>query len=519
MLNNLSNRYQTKLDFKLYMGNYWDLYLNDRPTLPTMYDSIISGDTLISQFDFNNDNIYTTGSTSAHTIYSLDTWKDAVNNGVFNDSIGLTGIDNGLITFNKTSGDTGNTALLSAITGTNLTIMSGETRFVMNRVTGTTGQYTYPIGIDSEQDVGRYAKLCGGFYQGFYKLEGYDYQTLPVRYKDGWTAEFWLRKNDDNCSGHTANTLNDKYPENKGYFFFMGTRAENKFWNIFDGLNSGPCSSSTATTFCTKIKETNVKLRNLIRISPPKQNLREISNNFLLYHRANEGTFGSSCEVGENNKIPGGLASEFSGTTKPIMKLDKEGDVADNAIGFKINDDGSISYKRLSSECFGTGKTSYTAVTIQNGTTEETPIEEKKWHHVAIRFQPYQSYTNECSPDYKSDRQGKLMIYVDGKLKFVLRDFDEMYTKDLDDHHLKQVGVPHNMSIGGGTQGLIDSQTFDGPDPDDRGLFIEKNFAGSFIGDISKFRLYNNSLNWCEIQNNVDKEKDKYGLKTTINCG
>ena len=46
----------------------------------------------------------------------------------------------------------------------------------------------------------------------------------------------------------------------------MGARAENKFWNVFEGINTG-CTSGcvtttacTATTFCTIPKETDIIL-------------------------------------------------------------------------------------------------------------------------------------------------------------------------------------------------------------------------------------------------------------------
>jgi hypothetical protein len=35
--------------------------------------------------------------------------------------------------------------------------------------------------------------LQGGFYQGFYKIAGYDYQVFPERVSLGWTAEFMLK--------------------------------------------------------------------------------------------------------------------------------------------------------------------------------------------------------------------------------------------------------------------------------------------------------------------------------------
>ena len=41
--------------------------------------------------------------------------------------------------------------------------------------------------------------------------------------------------------------------------------------------------------------------------------------------------------------------------------------------------------------------------------------------------------------------------------------------------------------------------TFDGQDNEDLVLIIEKNFAGSFIGQISEFKLSLCDINWVEI--------------------
>ena len=41
--------------------------------------------------------------------------------------------------------------------------------------------------------------------------------------------------------------------------------------------------------------------------------------------------------------------------------------------------------------------------------------------------------------------------------------------------------------------------TFDGQDPEDLGLLIEKNFAGTFIGQISEFKFNICDLNWVDI--------------------
>jgi len=62
--------------------------------------------------------------------------------------------------------------------------------------------------------------------------------------------------------------------------------------------------------------------------------------------------------------------------------------------------------------------------------------------------------------------------------------------------------VPFNFSLGGGSQGLMESQTFDGLDPNDRNLPIQTNFAGSFIGSIAQFKFNICELKYCNIIQN-----------------
>ena len=155
--------------------------------------------------------------------------------------IGLTGIDNGLV--KKMSGET-----IELTTGLYTTSADTYSRYKYDRrmkmhpITGFTtsanrlwndNSYTYDLSYSTDGDsVGYYATLQGGFYQGFYKMPEYDYQVFPERVNLGWTAEFMLRYR---WTGDTSGGLNNRYPNNKGTFFFMGARAENKFYHYADG--------------------------------------------------------------------------------------------------------------------------------------------------------------------------------------------------------------------------------------------------------------------------------------------
>jgi len=338
-MGNLKNYNFNKIDAFLSNSEYYDFYLaQDEYDTNIMYNGIIT-DGLIVHYDFNDADTYGTGPNSADTIYSLVTWTGATNTGYTFQTFGLTGIDNGYITYTDepedylaqedsdlilqedgfsllTSGDEYNNALLSALTGTTIVIQSGDTRLTLNRVTGMTGDYVYPLEQYFDLDLEElYMNFCGGFYQGYYKLDGYSYQVLPTRMSKAWVADFILKKDDVCSSGVTGTTLNDTYPNNKGFFFYMGTRAENKYWNIFEGNNTG-CTSGctvesgctgTVTTFCTIPKETQIAISGdsgyPIRLSPPPLIVDEITNQFLIYGRANTnnkcGTCGAKSGFGD----------------------------------------------------------------------------------------------------------------------------------------------------------------------------------------------------------------------------
>ena len=53
-----------------------------------------------------------------------------------------------------------------------------------------------------------------------------NYQVLPHVLGDGWSLEVRLKKSDLSNSEYT---INDVHPANKGFFLYIGTRAENKW--------------------------------------------------------------------------------------------------------------------------------------------------------------------------------------------------------------------------------------------------------------------------------------------------
>lgn len=220
------------LDAKVLLDEYYDfmLYKGEAYGAGT-------GDECLAA-DFSKFNIGESGK-----IYSLSSWTGATCDEIDLNDIGLTGIDNGFIKFRKDM--ISNYDFLNILTGSTYHIDSADTRFFFSPVTGNTLEYIYPMSAvtDDEGNV-EYLSFNGGFYQGFYKLHGFDYQTLPTKLDYGWTFNFKLRPR---CDYETLpGTINHKHPENEGMFFYMGTRAENKFWEYY------PNSSASMEEFIVK---------------------------------------------------------------------------------------------------------------------------------------------------------------------------------------------------------------------------------------------------------------------------
>ena len=622
-MGNIKNFNFNKLDLKLSNSDYWDFFL-----ATDEYNNCGGGDgncEPVVWYDFNNIQTYENSILTATSIVSLVSWSEAINTGYTFDTIGLTGIDNGLITFDKSPSDTTNQALLEALTGSTLVIYANDKALHMDRVTGTTGDYIYPFDIITGETAGTYTNLCGGFYQGYYKIDGYSYQVLPTRVNQAWAAEFWV-KPQDKCTAYTETILNDDNPNNKGFFFYMGTRAENKFWNIWEGADTGctiNCTQPAGCTdniseWCTVPKETDISFVGdynvLIPLSPPQLEISLITNQFLIYGRSNsheyQGTTATTaqflidefnnyiisenyenillvdstifknindigpitactCSCGGCQSKGNGLGSKtvcsydkkgivvvkpkvhltnkqnpfliygraskntcrcvqccgpgddlgnetvcsFSGVTSPVDELDYKLDIIDNALGFRIKDDGSIGYRLLSytGHCITatTGERTYVSgVTVEEGYSIAGVVKPDEWSYIVIRF--VMEYKDDCALKTSKPRTGKLMFYINGKLKYVVEEFDEFIGKRLNEYKDKQIGVPFNMSLGGGSQGLVESQTFDGLDPNDRDLLIQTHFAGTFIGGISQFKFSVCDLTYDNIQINYKADLLRY---------
>jgi hypothetical protein len=219
---------------------------DDGNVLPVKFDLNFSGSNpgfILEYGDYNYDNVlvsenYYNPENIAIDCFSAKTICD----------IGLTGTDNGLVT--QMTGETIQFTQGLVPESEKFERLIFDRRLKMFQVTGYTWEPNtrfsgvsagtmYEVVSYSANSVGIYHELYGGFYQGFYELFGYDYKILPERYPKGWTVEMTLKPRFTNeytpSSGQT--TLNQYYPNNSGIFFYMGTRAENKYWHHADGTN------------------------------------------------------------------------------------------------------------------------------------------------------------------------------------------------------------------------------------------------------------------------------------------
>ena len=90
----------------------------------------------------------------------------------------------------------------------------------------------------------------------------------------------------------------------------------------------------------------------------------------------------------------------------------------------------------------------------------------------------------------------KLYFYVNGFLVFISKELDEFNFRELNDTYQKQEGVPYSISLGGGTQGLLESILPDYYNTPDYIFPIEKDFCGTFLGDIKSFKIIDGNVNF-----------------------
>jgi hypothetical protein len=427
--------------------------------------------------------------------------------------VGLTGIDNGLV--KHMSGET-----IQITTGLYTTSADTYSRYKYDRrmkmhpITGFTtsenrlwndDSYNYDMSYATDgSPVGYFARLDGGFFQGFYKLPGYDYQVFPQRVSLGWTAEFMLRYR---WTGDTSVGLNARYPDNKGTFFYMGARAENKFYHYADGEPKQDTGYTRVTSGLTCMHTCGCA------------STANTSSQCLQVYQPSGGTI-THCSCG----CPCNCESHAEYAEKDPLY-----DGVSNALSLRLSGDtGSprlcVKTYRITGGCESSG-TCLTGITYHTGTsvTEwcstrgifddcsgttypnvehwvqiDAVFQRKEWldtcdlydkgglgllvedvyfatleNRSVTLVEPPITHDPEFVPpstevvtfndmwtEEQKYRLGTMKFYVNGKLFLVAENFEEIIPRLLNVEKEKQIGVGYNISVGGGTQGLHDNLTF-----------------------------------------------------------
>ena len=645
--NNLHN-----LKLMVNKDEYWDFFVDKDTYDVYSFKNGLYESCLISYIDACNKECV---SGDTWLFSSKDySWENSVSidNTLYN--ISYNGLDNGLFQFRKDK--ISNKEFLDFYQSNSFRIDENDFRLKLHSVSGSTQQYEYPLHADECQ-----IKLNGGFYQGFFETECDKYQVLPNKLLEGtpWEFEFELKKCD--LEPESKKTLNDKYPNNKGIFFYIGTRAENKWvylykqeedecftlspdnyvedayidkrdyiiGNFYDpspdfsdldkiceknaqvGVDDGNTDQATkkdesdamfevqetctkdnydTCSFfgfddfvdfpidfdCNEERKSNLQDLNLCDVETEqkpnegtnmiavgkqetfvehKDNLGlskedydsdywepelDISdfdyqttngisftdanksllfttdNKFILFNRTCSGytvdnwVEGTQMEVyGKKKKFKENLFVLMNRTCSGYTvdnidqlrdKTNNEydysdfyGDLYDNALAFRITDNGEIGYRMLTLDCSieGEDKTH-----VDEGYSFPNVIKDCQWQTIHVKIKP-------------SLKTMKLYFYVDGKLVYVTKDLPKLNLRPLNETYEKQEGVPYNISIGGGTQGLAETILPNYMLNPTRVYPIEKNFGGSFIGYFKSFKFYSCGMEYGNIYGNYKFEMKK----------
>lgn len=569
----------------------WDFVLSQDTTPSIEEDNILSDDCLISFIDTNKEECLIENN---YLLSSSDyKWENGKNDGPTLEDIGYTGVDNGLLLYEKDK--ISNLDFYKIFTKSKLHLKKDNLSLILHPVSGNTGLYSYPYEIQANESE-KFISLKGGFYQGFYKLYGFNYEVLPNTIEDYWGMEFVLRPKQYE---EEKNTLNNTYPENKGIFFYMGTRAENKFLQGYgydfssfkkridnrkfefpEDCQNFPNESYFLEDYLDESENTSLKpvdndcfktlmllqyfmqpdekfyccsKEELQKINPIEEEEKidckktnyfindadlnnavfetsngsdilqegyyeiETDNKYLIFNQTKTGFTTDTWD--DNNKfvLTGTTLSNnanlylllnntktgyttdtienyYTSVKKDSSKIFK--DSIGNCFALKINDNGSIGYRYMIDDCENAN--GYKVIEEQSF---PNIIKNDEWNTIFVSFQILNGELDKCNNPI-GKRKMKIYIYVNGKLKFISKELPDFNFRQLDETKEKQEGVPYNISLGGGTQGLCDSIWLNYYDVFKPILPIEENFAGTFIGDFKSFKFYNCLKEYQEIKNN-----------------
>ena len=511
-MSNIFSHNRLPFKCKLSYKDYWDFHLH----LGREYGSVLPGmqTGCLSAFIDTTEEDCIDGT----NLVSMDdyTYSECKSKGVELDNIGLTGMDNGSIAFDKNT--ITDEEFNHLFTETHVTIEEGDCKLHVSPVLANIGKYHLqePSSYLTQTDCGNVAALDGGFYQGFFRTgDGCSYSVLPSDIGDGLSLEFELCRKElsEPSTSNSPATLNDFHPDNKGIFFYIGTRAENKWVRYYGDA----CDEEKEP------EETELQTSEGTPLDKPTSNMTETDNKFVTYTRTcggytalddKEGEPAPTAKIEHDNVIlpdnPFTIFSRTCGGTTVLNfdeylkeyaeRYDIYSDLWGNALAFQITDDGKVGYRYLVKDCDAEDPNCDYKIEKQFSNPENVPYGE--WVNIHVRILPV-----------GLDKM-RLMFYVNGRLVLYSRELPKLKLRELADSSDKQEGVPFNISLGGGTLGLGATiyedwreiqQTYEETGEWPLPVYpLENEFGGSFIGYFKSFKFYSCSLNHTQINQNVN---------------
>lgn len=540
-IQNIRNHSNNAIKVRLDTSQYYDFYLsndeiefdqetvfstnligfNDGSVLPVnirLWDNDCSPQYELNYGDFETDN-----NIISDKFYPFDDLQDAdcySLSGICD--VGLTGIDNGLT--DRMTGETlyHTRGLLDSIDKFDrltydrhlkMISVTSNVRSPNSRFSGITADTLYNIVSKNSADFGYYQELYGGFYQGFYKLHEYDWQILPERYDLGWTMETVIKPRiyDEFNPSAGQTTLNLIYPDNAGIFFFMGTRAEDKFYHYATGhpesysaytrvtenldcLKTCSCTLTAFTSDCYNVYPIsgttyqgndctvcgNACEHKVVAIPPKNPTIDVLSNSFAIRFSGNPEnpkinirtiTITGACQTTADC-----VNNEYYLTGYTVNNIYSDIAIYDFCSGSTNQTDFlntekwlqvDLTFKRYNfyegCDLFyegGIGEMSSLIYPATERNDTLSLIRPPFTHDEEVEYPVQRVVMNRDFIDSKDKRLGTLKVFLNGYLFMIVENFEEIIPRPLDTEKEKQIAVSYSMSWGGGTQGLRENLTF-----------------------------------------------------------
>jgi hypothetical protein len=450
--------------------------------------------------------------------------------------------------------------------------MSQVKAYGMPQPPGSTTTYYTDTSIRNASDAsGYYQELRGGFYQGFYKIQDVDYQVLPTRPNKGWTFSTYLKLNTigDTLLNYGESTGDGTYGV---YGNCYNASGFNSFVNSNSGVTTYTFSAASAPPITSPWLNSNPPtfnqggLNHLLNYSqivglttnatgdtiPVIHSGVTDNTGFFFFKGTREGrnyeaydnAFGvrlrddmsigyrvlrwsGYCDCGpsyENsyNYEPCGDNCNFKcqyvveeSYSEPICPfITKSG----NCENVWVQVDVVFERNYYLEDCDllnigGINDLIMTDTTYPNNLpyaySGDNPCD--TFNPGPLNYEctgtSVQNWFNE-----KKYRLGTLKFYVNGRVVHTVKDYEEIIPRH--NNINKSLGIPYNMSWGGGAFGFREERypTPNYMDP------IGRYFGGSFVGGISQMMYYIKPLTADEIYHNFLINRDRYSLIDCEEC-